>query len=97
MKPEKKNLPIKTITYQNIYLAKDTLTKLQSWEEILKVLGNFFSYDQQKEAPNKKEIMRTYHANAQVFESFLTDFYKQTNILEKQLEELRTKEKVNDV
>lgn len=39
--------------------------------------------------------MQEYHANAQIFEIFLDDFLANTNNLENQFEELRSREKIH--
>ncbi|WP_314066057.1 hypothetical protein [uncultured Vagococcus sp.] len=91
----KKNQPIKTIVYQDIYATKETLEKLQSWENTLKLFVTFFA-EQRNKPLNKKEIIQHYHAASQVFGIFFDDFTKQTSILESQLEALRTSRKVGD-
>lgn len=88
----KKNQPIKTITQQDINALEITLEQLQSWSSILEVLNKFF--DCEKEPINKKNIIQKYHANAQIFKIFLNDFLQRTESLEKQLEKLKTREKV---
>lgn len=91
----KKSQPIKTITHQDIYATKETLEKLQSWKSALEVLNTFFDYHC-KEPLNKKEIIQQYHANSRIFSIFFEDFINRTSILEKQLEDLRTREKVRN-
>ncbi len=79
-----KNQPIKTITQQDINALEVTLEQLQSWTSTLRVSNEFFDFE--KETINKKNIIRKYHANAQIFKIFLNDFLQQTDSLEKQLE-----------
>ncbi|WP_445447292.1 hypothetical protein ACT6P2_08830 [Enterococcus lactis] len=88
----KKNQPTKTITQQDINALELTLEQLQSWSSILAVLNQFF--DCEKEPINKKNIIHKYHSNAQVFKIFFYDFLQRTESLEKQLEKLKTREKV---
>ena len=88
----KKNQPIKIITQQDINALEITLEQLQSWTSTLEILNKFFDFEQ--ETINKKKIIRKYHANAQIFKIFLNDFLQRTESLEKQLEKLKTREKV---
>ncbi|WP_088838701.1 hypothetical protein [Listeria sp. ILCC792] len=89
----KKKQPIKAITHQDIYKMKDTLEQLQSWGNVLDLLDKFFSC---KQVPlNKKKIILEYSANAQIFSLFFENFLKHMNTLEKQMDELRTKEKIH--
>ena len=88
----KKNQPIKTITQQDINALEITLEQLQSWTSTLEELNKFFDFEQ--ETINKKNIIRKYHANAQIFKIFLNDFLQRTESLEKQLENLKRREKV---
>lgn len=90
----KKNQPVKAITQQDIHELKNTLGKLQSWTGILEILDKFFKCE--NEPLNKKKIIQEYHANAKIFEVFLDDFLVNTNILESQLEELRSREKIRN-
>lgn len=88
----KNNQPIKAITQQDIYAAKETLEKLQSWTSALEILDKFFKH---KEEPlNKKKVVKEYHASSQIFDVFFADFLTHTNILENQLEELRARERI---
>jgi hypothetical protein len=87
-----KNQPIKAITQQDINALEVTLKQLQSWSPVLEVLNKFF--DSQQEPINKKNIIQKYHANALVFQNFSADFLQKTKSLEKQLENLRNREKI---
>lgn len=89
----KNNQPIKAITQQDIYATKETLEKLQSWASALEMLDKFFKHE--TEPLNKKKVVKEYHASSQIFDVFFADFLTHTNILEKQLEELRTREKIH--
>ena len=88
----KKNQPIKTITQQDINALEITLEQLQSWSSLREVLNKFF--DCEKEPLNKKNIIPKYHSNAQVFKIFFYDFLQRTESLEKQLKNLKMREKV---
>ncbi|BAK95647.1 hypothetical protein KV134_11375 [Tetragenococcus halophilus] len=89
----KKNQPIKAITQQDLHKLKETLEELQSWVVVLEVIDKFFKHE--KETLNKKKIIQEYHANAKIFEVFLDDFLVNTNVLESQFEELRSREKIH--
>lgn len=66
--------------------------QLQSWQEVLPVLENFFK---DKSRPlNKQQIARKYYACSQVFMLFYQDFSQTMQQLEKQLLELRSRKKV---
>ncbi|MEI5994119.1 hypothetical protein [Candidatus Enterococcus mansonii] len=87
----KNNQPVKSISYQDMYLIKDTFDQLESWTQSLMILKNFFS---NKAIPlNKKQIIKEFHVNSQIFNIFYKDFLAKTAILEKQFDELKTKEK----
>ncbi|WP_442258000.1 hypothetical protein [Vagococcus salmoninarum] len=60
---------------------------MQSWE---KTFGNFALFFTTTASPlNKKQIMRDFYANSQVFDLFLKDFLEQTATLEKQIDILQ--------
>ncbi|GAA3025883.1 hypothetical protein [Tetragenococcus solitarius] len=90
----KNKQPIKAVTQQDIHHLKGTLEKLQSWTNALEMLDKFFKYE--KEPLNKKQVILEYHANSQIFDTFLKDFLTQTHLLEDQLEELRSREKIGN-
>lgn len=86
------NQPIKEISHQDIYKVYDLWEQLESWQEVLLVLENFF---ENKERPlNKQQIARKYYACSQVFHLFYQDFSETMQQLEKQLLELRSRKKV---
>lgn len=84
--------PVKSIAHQDIAKLKDTLEKLQSWLDTIAILNDFF--DQTDGNVNKKQIIRKYHAYSKIFSIFQTDFIKQTQSLEKQIDTLRNRPKV---
>lgn len=84
--------PIKEISHQNIYALYDIWEQLQSWQEVLPVLENFF--DDKNRPINKQQIARKYYACSQIFMLFYQDFSQTIQKMEKQLLELRSKKKV---
>lgn len=84
--------PVKEISHQDIYSLYDSWEQLQSWQEVLPVLENFF---EDKNRPlNKQQIARKYYSCSQVFRLFYLDFSQTMRQMEKQLLELRSKKKV---
>lgn len=88
----KNNQPIKMINHQEIYSLFDMLEQLNSWQNALNLLNDFFS-DKQRPV-NKKKIASDYYACSQIFSSFYNDFSQTLPKIEKQLDELRQKEKI---
>lgn len=87
-----RNQPIKNISYQDIYFLHDLLEQLNSWQNALNLLNEFFS---NKQHPvNKKKIASDYYACSQIFSSFHNDFSQILPKIEKQLDKLRHKEKI---
>ena len=78
--------PFKEITYQDIYSLKMTLEQLQSWNEALEVIKDFF--DNEAVTLNKKKIMREFHAQARIFQVFYENFLLSTDSLEKKIDKL---------
>ncbi|ALS36609.1 putative HD phosphohydrolase [Enterococcus rotai] len=87
-----RNQPIKSISHQDIYSLHDLLEQLNSWQNALNLLNNFFS-DKQRPV-NKKKIASNYYACSQIFCTFHKDFSQALQEMEKQITELRQKEKV---
>ncbi|WP_445448381.1 hypothetical protein [Enterococcus faecalis] len=88
----KNKLPIKEITQQDIYELKDYLEQLASWKEPLKLLNIFF--ENQAIPLNKKKIMREFHAQARVFNTFYVNFLLSMDTLEGKVQKLEEKKKV---
>ncbi|MEI5990476.1 hypothetical protein A5881_001969 [Enterococcus termitis] len=86
------NQPIKMINHQEIYSLFDMLEQLNSWQNALNLLDDFFS-DKQRPV-NKKKIARDYYACSQIFSSFHNDFSQTLPKIKKQIDELRQKEKI---
>lgn len=85
--------PLKAVTSQDLFQLQETLVQLQSWE---KTLGNFALFFTTTASPlNKKQIIRDFYANSQVFDLFLKDFLKQTATLEKQIGSLQARKNHN--
>lgn len=88
----KNNQPIKAISYQELYLMKDTLEQLQSWTAVLELLDEFFA---NKQIPlDKKKIIKEFHSLSLIYGKFMDDFSICTDDLENQVEKLMAKEKV---
>jgi hypothetical protein len=86
------NQPLKQITYQNIYQLKELSERLDSWIKPLSGVHEFFS---DREIPlNKKKVMREFHANAVIFTAFYQQFSNLVSSVEKQIDELASKEKL---
>ncbi|MCA5014306.1 MULTISPECIES: hypothetical protein [unclassified Enterococcus] len=88
----KNNQPIKMINHQEIYSLFDMLEQLNSWQNALNLLNDFFS-DKQRPV-NKKKIASDYYACSQIFSSFHNDFSQTLPKIKKQIDELRHKEKI---
>jgi hypothetical protein len=88
----KNNQPIKEISYQDMYQLKETFDQISSWKEALTVVNNFFN-NREIIPFNKKKIMKEFHANSYIFNTFYQDFLASTTILEKQIEELKSRPK----
>ncbi|MGG5342505.1 hypothetical protein [Enterococcus sp. AZ192] len=91
LKNDKKQ-PIKSISHQDIYSLHDLLEQLNSWQNALNLLNDFFS-DKQRPV-NKKKIASDYYACSQIFSSFHNDFSQTLPKIKKQIDELRQKEKI---
>ncbi|MDZ5757107.1 hypothetical protein RAK27_00375 [Carnobacterium maltaromaticum] len=88
----KNKQPIKAISYQDLYLMKETLKQLQSWTAILELLDEFFA---NKQLPlDKKKIIKEFHSLSRIYGMFMDDFSIHTDNLENQLEKLIMKEKI---
>ncbi|MDF0479932.1 hypothetical protein OL233_06465 [Vagococcus sp. PNs007] len=92
MSHTKNNQAIKEITHQDIYELHDTWEQLQSWQEVLVVLGKFF--EDESRPVNKQQLAKKYYASSRVFQVFYTDFNQTMERMEKQIVELRRKKKI---
>ena len=70
----------------------DLLEQLNSWQNALNLLNNFFS-DKQRPV-NKKKIASNYYACSKIFSAFHNDFSQALQEMDKQITELRQKEKI---
>lgn len=84
--------PIKKISYQDIYVLYDLLEQLDSWNETLCMLVDFFK-DEQRPL-NKNKIIKKYYSNSKLFSVFYEEYEKIINRMRKQIKELKVKEKV---
>jgi hypothetical protein len=65
---------IKTIPYQELIDLRDTLERLESWQEPLSILETYFT---NAHSPiNKKQVVKQYYACAELFQTFHST-YKQ--------------------
>ena len=88
----KNKQPIKAISYQDLYLLKETLEQLQSWTSVLELLDEFFA---NRLLPlDKKKIIKEFHSLSRIYGMFMDDFSTCTDDLENQVEKLMVKEKV---
>lgn len=88
----KNNQPIKKISHQDIYALQDLLEQLNSWDEPLNLLNNFFS-DEERPV-NKQKIAREYYACSKIFNTFYTDFGKSMSQMKTEIDGLKNKEKI---
>ena len=88
----KNSQPIKAITHHDIYILKDNLEQLQSWNQTLTMLRNFF--DNNGVPLNKKKIMKEFYASSQIFNAFYASFIEDTDILGKRIDHLLESDKV---
>ncbi|MEI5993153.1 hypothetical protein [Candidatus Enterococcus mansonii] len=78
---------LKTVPYQDIIDLRDTLERLQSWQEPLAVLDQYFT---NPTTPiNKKQVVRQYYACSKLFQTFHSDFEKLNVTAEKQLSKIQ--------
>ena len=76
-------LCIKAVPYQEIIDLRDTVERLQSWQEALVVLEKYFT---NPNTPiNKKQVVRQYYACSKLFQTFNAEFEKLNLTAEKQL------------
>lgn len=88
----KNQQPIKAISYQDLYLIKETLEQLQSWTLVLELLNKFF--DNRLLPLDKKKIIKEFHSLSRIYGIFIDDFSSCTNELENQINKLLIKEKI---
>ncbi|MGM0219873.1 hypothetical protein [Enterococcus sp. AZ126] len=76
-------LCIKAVPYQDIIDLRDTVERLQSWQEPLTVLEKYFT---NPNTPiNKKQVVKDYYACSKLFQTFNTEFKKLNLTAEKQV------------
>ena len=86
------NQPIKKVIYQDIYSLHDLLEQLNSWNEPLHLLTQFFSDNHRP--VNKKKIIKDYHSCSKIFSAFQKDFTLTLEKMNSQIEALRKREKI---
>ncbi|MBO0473650.1 hypothetical protein IGL98_001064 [Enterococcus sp. DIV0840] len=80
-------LCIKAVPYQEIIDLRDTVERLQSWQEPLKVLEKYFT---NPNTPiNKKQVVKQYYACSKLFQTFNSEFEKLNSTAEKQLSKIQ--------
>ncbi|ALS01423.1 hypothetical protein ATZ33_08605 [Enterococcus silesiacus] len=80
-------LCIKAVPYQDIIDLRDTLERLQSWQEPLAVLEKYFT---NPNTPiNKKQVVKDYYACSKLFQTFNTEFKKLNLTAEKQASKIQ--------
>lgn len=68
----KKPIYVKAISYQEIIHLRDTIERLESWQEPLTSLENYFA---QSHYPiNKKQVVKQYYACVELFQAFCTTY-----------------------
>jgi hypothetical protein len=86
------NQPIKKLSHQDIYELYDMLEQLKSWQEPLNLIGRFFG---NKNRPvDKRKIAKQYYSCSQIFNVFNQEFALSMKRMERQINELRRREKV---
>ena len=78
---------IKAVPYQEIIDLRDTVERLQSWQEPLGVLEKYFT---NPNTPiNKKQVVKQYYACSKLFQTFNSEFEKLNSTAEKQLSKIQ--------
>lgn len=76
-------LCIKAVPYQEIIDLRDTVERLQSWQEALVVLEKYFT---NPNTPiNKKQVVKDYYACSQLFQLFKNNYDSLTEQAAKQV------------
>ncbi len=84
--------PLKAITKQDLHDLKEYLERLVSWKEPLALVNEFF--ENQAIPLNKEKIVREYHSQAIMFQSFYEIFVLSMDTIEQKIEILEKREKV---
>lgn len=80
-------LCIKAVPYQEIIDLRDTVERLQSWQEPLAVLEKYFT---NPHTPiNKKQVVKDYYACSKLFQTFNTEFKNLNLIAAKQVSKIQ--------
>lgn len=82
----------KAVSYQEIIDLRDTVERLQSWQEPLAVLEKYFT---NPNTPiNKKQVVKDYYACSQLFQLFKNNYDSLTEQVNKQVLTMNTLEKM---
>ncbi|MBO0471037.1 hypothetical protein JZO66_10820 [Enterococcus sp. DIV0242_7C1] len=82
---------IKAVPYQEIIDLRNTLERLDSWQEPLAVLEKYFT---NPGAPiNKKKVVKEYYACSKIFQTFNLEFNRLIQEAELQILAIGTQEK----
>ncbi|MGX7265584.1 hypothetical protein [Enterococcus crotali] len=85
-------LCIKAVPYQEIIDLRDTVERLQSWQEPLVVLEKYFT---NPNTPiNKKQVVKDYYACSKLFSIFIEDYQHLLKTAHSDLLKLITQEKI---
>ncbi|MBO0422575.1 hypothetical protein [Enterococcus plantarum] len=85
-------LCIKAVPYQEIIDLRDTVERLQSWQEPLVVLEKYFT---NPNTPiNKKQVVKDYYACSKLFQTFNTEFNRLIQEAELQITTIGTQKKL---
>ncbi|AIM25691.1 hypothetical protein QQG09_03680 [Melissococcus plutonius] len=91
MKKEPQNL--KAVPYQEILNIKNYSEQLQSWQEPLELLNNFFTFSD--DTLNKKKVIQQYYACSHLFHSFYDEFNRLLPLETVSIDKLIQTEKVH--
>lgn len=85
-------LCLKAVPYQDIIDLRDTVERLQSWQEPLAVLEKNFTNP--TTSINKKQVVKDYYACSQLFQLFKNNCESLTEQANKQVLTMNTLEKM---
>lgn len=83
---------IKAVPYQEIIDLRDTVERLQSWQEPLAVLEKYFTNPNMP--INKKQVVKDYYACSQLFQLFKNNYDSLTEQVNKQVLTMNTLDKM---
>lgn len=77
---------IKPVPYQELVDLRDTLERLESWQEPLRMIDKYFTHPQHP--INKKQVVKQYYAYAQVFQTFHKTYHQLLQDANQRLEKM---------